>query len=226
MASAEPQPPVTATIVQRRDGRKAVEEFPDVSLELSRVWLPGRSRARVEARRVTGAFAVEAFSGLAGVILEPPSIPGERVTAKLAREADTGEEASTAGLYRAHVPLTYKPMLVEKVRTRRIREGNDLPNSVFAPDTRYIFQDTAFPWCTTGRVDTSGGGLHGHDDRATPDGDRVALHAVDGDWSGVGQVHPVLLQRLDAVRRRVGDPRHLLVEGQRLRWPQRPRDRV
>ena len=161
MATADPQPPVSATIVQRRDGRKAVERFPDVSLELSRVWLPDRRRASIEARRVKGAFALEASSGLAGVILEPPSIPGDRVTAKLAREADTGDEASTAGLYRAHLALTYKPTLVEKVRTPRIREGNDLPNSVFAPDTRYIFQDTAFPWCTTGRVDTSGGGCTG-----------------------------------------------------------------
>ena len=161
MATAEPQPPVTAATVQRRDGIKAVDNFPDVSLELSRVWLPDRSRAKVEARRVKGAFAVEASSGLAGVIVEPPPIPGERVTARLAREAGTGDEASTAGLYRAHLPLTYKPELVEKVRTRRIREGNDLPNSVFAPDSRYIFQDTAFPWCTTGRVETSGGSCTG-----------------------------------------------------------------
>jgi hypothetical protein len=75
MATAEPQPPVTAATVQRRDGMKAVDKFPDVSLELSRVWLPDRSRAKVEARRVTGAFSVEASGGLAGVIVEPPLSP-------------------------------------------------------------------------------------------------------------------------------------------------------
>ena len=161
MTTNEPEPPVTAARVQRRDGFRAVERFPDVSLELSRVWLPNRSRAQVDARRVKGAFSVEASSGLAGVIVEPPSIPGEKLTAKLAREAGSSDDESTAGLYRAHMPLTYKPQLVEKLRARRIREGNDLPNTVFAPDSRYIFRDTSFPWCTTGRVETSGGSCTG-----------------------------------------------------------------
>lgn len=31
------------------------------------------------------------------------------------------------------------------------------PTTVFSPDDRYIFNDTAFPWCTVGRVDTPGG---------------------------------------------------------------------
>ena len=119
MAADEPEPPVTAARVQRRDGLKAVDKFPDVSIELSRVWLPNRSRAQIESRRVKGAFAVEATSSLAGVIVEPPSIPGEKVTAKLAGEVGTGDEESTAGLYRAHVPLTYKPELVEKLRARQ-----------------------------------------------------------------------------------------------------------
>jgi V8-like Glu-specific endopeptidase len=30
--------------------------------------------------------------------------------------------------------------------------------TVFSPDDRYLFNDTAFPWCTTGRVETSAGG--------------------------------------------------------------------
>lgn len=162
--SASPPPPVTAASVQRREGKKAQESIPDVSIELFRVWLPGRSRAEIEARRVKGrpaSVAVEGSRALVGTVVEPPDLAGEKVTAKLAREAGTGDEAATAGLYRAHVPLSYKPNLVEKIRTRKIREGSDLPNSVFAPDSRYIFQDTSFPWCTTGRVETSGGGCTG-----------------------------------------------------------------
>jgi V8-like Glu-specific endopeptidase len=31
------------------------------------------------------------------------------------------------------------------------------PTTIFAPDTRYVFADTSFPWCTCGRVDTPGG---------------------------------------------------------------------
>ena len=32
-----------------------------------------------------------------------------------------------------------------------------LPTSVYSPDTRYNFNDTAFPWCTCGKVEVSGG---------------------------------------------------------------------
>jgi V8-like Glu-specific endopeptidase len=118
---ATPPPPVTAASVQRREGQKAQESFPDVPIELFRVWLPGRSRAEVDARRVKGrraAVAVEGSRELMGTIIEPPDLAGEKLTAKLAREAGTGDDASAAGLYRAHVPLSYKPRLVEKVRTR------------------------------------------------------------------------------------------------------------
>lgn len=31
------------------------------------------------------------------------------------------------------------------------------PGTIFAPDTRYVFSDTAFPWCTCGRVQTASG---------------------------------------------------------------------
>lgn len=164
MVMAKQPPPATASAVQRRAGVRATEAFPEARIELSRVWFSGRREFEVEARRVKGrraAVALEAASNLAGRIVEPPAITAEKLTAKLARQAATDDERATAGLYPAHLPLSYKPTLVEKLRTRRIRADSDLPNSVFAPDSRYIFQDTAFPWCTTGRVDTAGGGCTG-----------------------------------------------------------------
>src|SRR3546814_7963669 len=33
--------------------------------------------------------------------------------------------------------------------------------TVFAPENRYTFSDTSFPWCTMGRVDTAGGWASG-----------------------------------------------------------------
>lgn len=41
--------------------------------------------------------------------------------------------------------------------------GDDLrwATTVFAPDDRYTFSDTSFPWCTSGRVDTAGGSASG-----------------------------------------------------------------
>jgi V8-like Glu-specific endopeptidase len=163
MSATTPDPPLSAASVQRRQAREAEERFPDVSIELARLWLPSRSRASVEARRLKGrgAVAVEASRELGGKILEPPGIEGEKLTASVARKIGVADEDASAGLYRAHLPLSYKPTLVEKIRAKKIREGSDLPNAVFAPDSRYIFQDTAFPWCTTGRVETAGGNCSG-----------------------------------------------------------------
>lgn len=42
-------------------------------------------------------------------------------------------------------------------RKREIHEAT----TIFAPDDRYTFNDTAFPWCTVGRVDTPGGQASG-----------------------------------------------------------------
>lgn len=36
-----------------------------------------------------------------------------------------------------------------------------MATTIFNPDDRYIFNDTSFPWCTTGRVDTPGGQASG-----------------------------------------------------------------
>lgn len=40
-------------------------------------------------------------------------------------------------------------------------KGVHQATTIFAPDNRYIFNDTAFPWCTVGRVDTPGGQASG-----------------------------------------------------------------
>lgn len=45
------------------------------------------------------------------------------------------------------------PSVVLPDRQRDIHQAT----TIFAPDDRYIFNDTAFPWCTVGRVDTPGG---------------------------------------------------------------------
>lgn len=49
----------------------------------------------------------------------------------------------------------YKKLDWEKIRDsdRDVHE----PTTIFNPDDRSIFSDTAYPWCTVGRVDTPGG---------------------------------------------------------------------
>jgi len=41
--------------------------------------------------------------------------------------------------------------------TLKRKRGSNEPTTIFAPDQRYLFQDTHYPWCTTGRVDTPAG---------------------------------------------------------------------
>jgi V8-like Glu-specific endopeptidase len=41
------------------------------------------------------------------------------------------------------------------------KRGLNYATTVFAPDDRYTFNDTSFPWCTVGRVDVAGGWASG-----------------------------------------------------------------
>ena len=89
-----------------------------------------------------------------------------------ARLADVGRIVAkgTEGLLPEHLP--FKPVLPELEEFRRVRpfigshvglhlghlqQGEFQATTIFAPDQRYLFDDTSFPWCTTGRVDVTGG---------------------------------------------------------------------
>jgi V8-like Glu-specific endopeptidase len=73
------------------------------------------------------------------------------------------------GLLPDHLPLRVSPRrLPEQLRVqRRVRNESEISDGVkdrphdattiFSPDDRYLFNDTAYPWCTVGRVDTPGG---------------------------------------------------------------------
>lgn len=54
--------------------------------------------------------------------------------------------------------LVAKPRIHGSIRLKR---GSDAPTTIFAPDQRYLFQDSRYPWCTTGRVDTPAGQASG-----------------------------------------------------------------
>lgn len=70
-----------------------------------------------------------------------------------------------------HLPLRLTPDRLPSILKvpRRIRSfelpdregGLHQATTIFPPDNRYTFNDTAFPWCTVGRVDTPGGSASG-----------------------------------------------------------------
>src|ERR1700744_446196 len=76
----------------------------------------------------------------------------------------------TEGYLPEHLP--FKPVLPQLEERRRVRPfvagrldlqlgqlkpGEFQATTIFGSDQRYLFDDTSFPWCTTGRVDVSGG---------------------------------------------------------------------
>jgi len=147
--------------VESRRPIPAKEGFPnEPRIEIARVWLAGKTDVTPTIRTLSGrnpAIVVEVSPRLVGI--HPPHIKLEGLNADSMRRLRG--RMTDQGYSPSHLRLAYKPRLVEKARTRRIRKGRDIPNSVFAPDTRYIFQDTSFPWCTTGKVETPNGSCTG-----------------------------------------------------------------
>lgn len=75
------------------------------------------------------------------------------------------EEAGTHGYLPDHLPLDpSRSAMDERLRARRffdpdshLEAGQYEVTTIFPPDQRLVFSDTSFPWCTTGRVATTGG---------------------------------------------------------------------
>jgi V8-like Glu-specific endopeptidase len=102
-----------------------------------------------------------------GVHAFPPGIEGTKLARrrKLLREDDHVELVH--GFLPDHLALRPLPERLDK-RFRVAQRFDSLAKpeeqiatTVFAPDDRYTFSDTAFPWCTVGRVDTAGGTASG-----------------------------------------------------------------
>lgn len=95
-----------------------------------------------------------------GVHVLPPSIPvvGPPRGARSRRHG--GSAIGFDGFLPDHLALRPAPHRLPKaLRTparlrgiRRMKEGEAEATTVFPPDQRYLFQDTAYPWCTVGLV--------------------------------------------------------------------------
>lgn len=136
-------PPVDGTVLERPD-RAAVSEVLRVA--------SGRIGARLEDLSADQLTEV-----------------GRAIAERLAQVSRT-EAKGTEGFLPDHLP--FKPVLPELEEGRRVRPfigprvemqlghlqpGEFQATTIFPPDQRYLFDDTSFPWCTTGRVDLSGG---------------------------------------------------------------------
>ena len=67
-----------------------------------------------------------------------------------------GQIRELDGFRPAYVDLRAIPRAT-KLQPPVVRRDEDIPENVFPPDTRYVYEDTSFPWRTVGRVWTSAG---------------------------------------------------------------------
>ncbi|KAE8756970.1 MULTISPECIES: trypsin-like serine peptidase [Paraburkholderia] len=113
----------------------------------------------------------------APISFEPPVIPaiaGERafpapVKGTLLNRAEVRAQASGDAVLAPHVPEhiafnPHRPALDERFRRHGFFDLHlDLPpgkyrtTTIFPPDQRIVFSDTAYPWSTVGKVDLGGG---------------------------------------------------------------------
>lgn len=184
-------PPEVARKVAKRRGKRATEEVPSNAVaEVERRWIRSGRRTSVALKRSSRygkSVSLVLPVSQVGNIIEPPGMKGEGVTRARLRAVQRRRKLPPDTGYRpAHLDLRFAPKLVEPPRRKRIRRGRGIPNAVFPPDARYIFRDTSFPWCTTGRVDTAGGSCSG-----TMIGRRLMVtgsHCVQWTSSGAGWI--------------------------------------
>jgi V8-like Glu-specific endopeptidase len=123
-------------------------------VEVARVWLAEGETIDPTIVRMEGLNAVSIEVPFSLHNTEPPHPEVQALSLDDIKGLDVEEHS--AGVRVKHLELKHRPTLVEHL-PRAIRRGEDNPNSVFAPDARYVFNDLSFPWATTGRVLTAAG---------------------------------------------------------------------
>lgn len=128
----------------------------------------GRTRSAGKVEDAANTYRIDVDLGRAAIGQHsfPPGVEGTRLAArrKLLREDDNADLLT--GYLPDHLARHVRPDKLDKQFRTAVKidalakQGHDYrwATTVFTPDDRYTFNDTAFPWCTTGRVETSSGG--------------------------------------------------------------------
>src|SRR5262245_47259655 len=147
--------------------RKALQPTADppatINIGVGNFHLPDGARTELtKAHEETNTYRLDAV--IAGKDFGKRALHDTVPVELLKKRSITGEmrETSLDGLRHPWVEVKFVPPLVKLRANERPRppidfklpKGYDLPCNVFAPDGRYIYQDTSFPWCTVGRVDS------------------------------------------------------------------------
>lgn len=171
-------------LIRELQPRDPIGELPDVALEME-VLLPalGEIGIEVDVESLKGAAlygavesdasAVRARLSLRNVAIGQHVIPPRVQLVQFESDHDIHEVQRQypgfEGYLPDHLPLGLLPRplprelrVPPRVQTDRVARrdrADDVHDAatIFTPDDRYTFNDTSFPWCTVGRIDTPGG---------------------------------------------------------------------
>jgi len=170
-----PEPIEFRNLKRRVASREPLTSVPDRPVELSFV-VAGADAVRVRsvssllegAHVLNGGKAYKVDLSIAGAVWGrhafPPSVQLKKFVS--GRQVEFVDEARLTGYLPDHLALRPLPdRLAKELRVPRrvdagrfkLVKGKNQATTVFAPDDRFTFSDTSFPWCTAGRVDTANG---------------------------------------------------------------------
>ncbi len=175
----KPQPPLSVEeIPLQLKPRPALKSAAALSIELPLILPAGAQlrveaiseRARISASERPGSFTTATKLTVPGVLGKrtlPPSIPIKVLEPSSNIKALQAQARSLAGRVPDHLPflplpaslpdaLASKPRIQVQLPANRPKDLHE-PTTVFRPDERKVFHDTAFPWCAVGRVETPAG---------------------------------------------------------------------
>jgi V8-like Glu-specific endopeptidase len=187
---APPAPLFLHQALEQLRPREPLIEAKDLALDLSvLVGSFGAPEVKLERRELEGGavqsgryryakpaqaheLRLSVRNAALGTHVLPPRVEIEKFVAEHDIRQRQQEFPEFDGYLPDHLPLRLLPERLprELAVPRRIASGPvqlerrdeiHRATTIFPPDQRYIFNDTSFPWCTVGRVDTPGGSASG-----------------------------------------------------------------
>ena len=170
LAFADQPKPLTAQEVQAQvKPRNPVKSLASIDTQQS-LFLPSTAKADSAAKveQVGSGAAVRLKVTIKlGEHIMPPSMPTKGIDTLGNKSVKFNKALRSDGFLPDHLALVPQPSRIAKELERpafmlgrgldAARKRGYQATTIFAPDNRYVFNDTHYPWCTCGRVDSPNG---------------------------------------------------------------------
>src|SRR4051812_20059299 len=165
--SDQPKPLASAEISSHIKDRKAKKALENAEVE-QLLFLPSAEQkvsSHVEKLEQGHAVRVKISNMELGRHAIPPSVPTKAIKTLGNKSDKFRSPLHSEGLIPEHLGLRVEPERLAKEFDRpRFLAAPGIPSqakrgfqatTIFPPDNRYVFNDTHYPWCTCGRVDSA-----------------------------------------------------------------------